>query len=363
MKILHLINSLGGGGKERRMIQLIKGLTDVGYTNQKIITFSSRNDYAGQLIALGVEVIVLNHKERLKIVRDLFRAILYYKPTIIHSWCNMSLIMLILPFFKPILKFRYLAGFIADANKVPLFSLNKLAMFFSFRYADAIVSNSRAGLIAKNAPSKKSQVIYNGFDFNRLNNTATFQTDIKVYTPYIISMFASFCPHKDYDMFLTVAKSFRNSRNDITFLAIGQGELLDFYIHRAQKENITNIIFLGFRKDVEAILKISDICLLFTDNKFHAEGVSNAIMEAMAAGKPVIATAGGGTTEIIDNKKNGYIIKPKDIPSAVSIINELLNSKQLRKNIGYAAVAKIKSCFLLECMTSKYIELYKLIIK
>ena len=121
---------------------------------------------------------------------------------------------------------------------------------------------------------------------------------------------------------------------------------------------INNIRFLGQRNDVEKIIEFCDISVLFTNNNVHAEGVSNTIMETMAVGRPVIATKGGGTAEIIENGVNGYIIAPKDIASAIEIIINLLSDTNIYEKISRNAIDTINAKFLLTDKTKEYISLY-----
>ena len=73
---------------------------------------------------------------------------------------------------------------------------------------------------------------------------------------------------------------------------------------------LNKIIFLGKRSNVESIINIFDVGILLTNSKVHGEGISNSIMEYMALGKPVIATRGGGTNEVVIEGENGYLIDP-----------------------------------------------------
>ena len=109
---------------------------------------------------------------------------------------------------------------------------------------------------------------------------------------------------------------------------------------------------------MEKLIQLSHISLLFTNNQVHAEGVSNTIMETMAAKRPIIATAGGGTAEIIENGKNGYIIAPNDIKNAIQILLYLIDNPEEREKISEAAYATICSKFQLQDKTKEYINLY-----
>ena len=125
-----------------------------------------------------------------------------------------------------------------------------------------------------------------------------------------------------------------------------------------KEKGVESIMFLGFRSDVEKILMCSDAGLLFTNSKVHAEGISNSILESMAAGLPVIATDGGGTSEIIEDGKSGFIVKPTDSAEAAITLRKIYNDDNLRKEIGNKAKERIQKSFTLDAMAKEYINLY-----
>ena len=242
-----------------------------------------------------------------------------------------------------------------------MYSFTCIAHQFTYLFADAIISNSKAGLIAKKADYKKAHVIYNGFDFNRFNKDGFIKTDYKDYLgikeQYVVTMAARFSPSKDYLMFVKMANQFHDNPN-VVFLAVGYGETQEECERYCKDNDITNVRFLGYRTDMEEILMCSDFGVLFTNDAVHAEGVSNSIMESMAAGMPVIATDGGGTPEIIENGVSGFIVNPKDYIKASELLMQLLHDEQLRKRIGDAAKQRIEDIFTLNAMTNEYMKLY-----
>lgn len=360
MKVFHVIWSLGGGGKERRLIQLIKGLYAQGY-DQTLVAFTSKSDYEGSFEDC-VDFFVIKGESKLERCKCFSRLISEKKPDVVHLWQGLPLISLYMPLLKLKYRFKYVAGFVADAIPVKLLSFRTISNQFSYLFADAIVSNSKAGLIAKKADYNKSHVIYNGFDFRRFDSCSIDKDSLKealgIKQRYIATMVARFTPSKDYGMFVSVAKMLQG-KSDVAFLAVGKGETQAYYEEMCKKEKIDNVYFLGFRKDVEGILKCSDFGLLFTNDKVHAEGVSNSILESMAAGLPVIATNGGGTPEIIENGVSGFIVEPGNSNSAAKIIDKLIPDSNSRKEIGHNAKDRIEKKFSLDMMTNQYIELYK----
>ena len=100
-----------------------------------------------------------------------------------------------------------------------------------------------------------------------------------------------------------------NNRKDVTFLVIGNGINLEKCRMKARGHE--KIKFLGFQNDIESIVNVFNAGVLLTNQDVHGEGISNSIMEYMALGKPVIATDGGGTKELIVDGKTGFLVQPK----------------------------------------------------
>lgn len=360
MKIVHIIWGLGGGGKERRLIQLIKGLHAKGY-EQSLISMSDKNDYKGQFEDC-VDYIVIDSGSKFSRCRVLSKILKEKRPDILHLWQSTPAIIYFLPYLKLKYKFKYVAGFISEAQPLKRLTYKSFCNQFTFLFADAIVSNSKACLVSKHADYKKSHVIFNGFDFSRFDAPGFDKTEYRTSLglddkQFVITMVARFTPQKDYSMLIDVAEKVKDL-NNIVFLTVGKGETLEEIQQACKDRNVDNVRFLGFRSDVEKILLCSDIGLLFTNSKVHAEGISNSILESMAAGLPVIATNGGGTPEIIEDGKSGFIVEPCDCDAAASMVRKLWLDEGLRNEIGNNAKRRIQDHFSLDSMTHKYIQLY-----
>ena len=360
-RIMHVVNGLGGGGKERRLIQLIKGLYTIGGYKQSLVAMNAKNDYQGQFEHC-VDYIVVNAVSKKAWMCQLSSIIKKQKPDIVHLWETSPT----LTFLLPVLRFRYgfkcVAGFISESHPIKRFSYRSFCHHYAFFFSDAIVSNSWACLASKHAIYKKSHVIHNGFDFGRFDAPGFDRSEFRFQlglndTQFVATMVARFTPQKDFSMLVDVAEKVKDLK-DIVFLTVGKGELLEQIQAICAEKGLDCVKFLGFRSDVEKILMCSDIGLLFTNSKVHAEGISNSIMESMAAGLPVIATDGGGTPEIIEDKKSGFIVAPGDSEAAATMVRRLYSDEGLRKEIGNNAKARIKSDFTLDSMTEKYRQFY-----
>jgi len=357
IKILYVIDKLGSGGKERRLVQLLKGLQGRDIVT-RVVLLTDVIHYR-EIHELDTEITILRRKIKKDplIFFKLYRMCRKWKPDIIHSWGSMPSI-----YSAPVswlLGIKMINAAIANA---PLKLEKKLALraFLTFPFSDVIQSNSYAGIKSYNVPKDKAHVVHNGFDFERTENLKEpdeVKEELNIDTRYVAGMVSVFRPHKDYRTFIEAARAILQKRDDITFLCVGDGA--DFRRTVRLAEGNERIIFTGEISDIESMVNIFDIGVLLTDLKRHGEGISNSIMEYMALGKPVIATDGGGTPELVINGETGYLIPDGATETAVEKIEYLLDNRDERVRMGEAGKEKVRDEFSLEKMVEEHLNLYR----
>ena len=350
-KILFLLDSLGGGGFERRMTQLIMGLSeDKDYAEVYVLLPKNARVIRKEALYYNCQYIYYDGRA------NIFNKIKAVKPDIIH--CCSPVNSFIVNLYKVFYDCKYIAGFVADANQPPFLSKKNIGLELAYLFSDAIVGNSKAGLEAYRCPSKKAHVVYNGFDPRRLDiEMPDDLKEIREKYHFVISMVAAFRDDKDYYAYIDVAEKLKDNPN-IVFLTAGLGPNENAIKEYSKQKQCSNVVFLGYRMDVINVFKISDISLLLSNQSRHKEGVSNSIMESMAVGTPVIATSGGGTNEIIRNGMDGFIIENNKVDTVVESINKLYENEELRHSMSQECVKRVKEDFSLETMINKYKELY-----
>ena len=360
MKILFFIESLNSGGKERRLVELIKGLQNHSEIECELVLTRTAIHYK-DIYKTGIKIHYIVRKYLKKDPRLFF---LFYKitkkyhPDIIHVWGNMVAIYAIPA--KLLLKTPMISNEITDAPiKV---RKGVLSHKLTFPFSDLIISNTKAGINVYNAPVKKSLCIYNGFDFSRIKNLEDkekIRRNFNIKYNKIVGMVANFTDKKDYKTYLLAAMKILSKRNDVSFIAVGGGKNLGNCEKMIKNEFKDNIIFTGEQNEVESIINICDIGILISNPDKHGEGISNALMEFMVLGKPVIATDGGGTKELVINGETGLLVKPKSVNDLVIKITYLLENKKTALYLGENSKRRIKKEFNLEKMTDSFINIYK----
>ena len=359
MKILFYIESLAAGGKERRLVELIKGLNNFGNIEIELVLIKKDIHYS-DIFNTKIKIHFTSRKVFKKDPRlfyNFYKIVRKSKPDIIHVWGNMVAVYAILT--KSVLNVPLINNQITDApSKV---SRGFLSHKLTFPFSDKIIANSRAGLRAYSAPQSKSMVIYNGFDFNRLNkleDIEEFRIKYHIRTKYVIGMVATFSELKDYNTYIKSAILILSERRDVTFLCIGSGDYT-YYEKSIPLEFRKSIIFFGKQKSVESFMNICDIGVLTS----NGEGISNSLIEFSALSRPILATNNGGTPELIKDNENGFLIEPFSYKELFQKIKYLLDNKKKRLVMGKKAKEIIYNKFEITSMVKQYIKEYKDIFK
>lgn len=343
------------------MLELVRHLTRHTSHHVSLICLSDHVEY-DYVYQLPIDFCVLGRKTKKdpSVFFKLLRIIKKQKPDIIHSWSSMANIYS-LPIAK-MLGVKFITSVIADSPK-NLTYRNK-AYFRArlvFPFADKITSNSLAGLKAYKAPAQKSICIYNGFDDNRLSSLeekADLKQQLGIQHETIVGMVAGFETRKDYATFINAARQVLASDPQTVFLLIGDGHLRNEMMQLVPEDQNRNIRFLGKIHNVESYINLFDIAVLCTNTDVHQEGISNAILEYMALQKPVIATEGGGTNEIVVDGKTGFLIPPFNPGILAERMRELIRNPAMRTTMGRNGADRIRDAFSIEKMCTRFYSLY-----
>ncbi|OGU82897.1 MAG: hypothetical protein A2499_03200 [Stygiobacter sp. RIFOXYC12_FULL_38_8] len=358
-KILFFIHHLQPRGAERQCVELLAYLKKNTNCNLLLVLTKDIVNYS-KFFELQIPYIVIQRKYWKKdpsLFFKFYKIAKAFKPDIIHTWSPMVSFYSIPT--KVLLRIPMLNYQIQTApeKKIQKIDNYKINYFFS----DLIVANSIAGLNAFKTPPKKSKVVYNGFVFDRIQNIAEpkiIKEKLNIDTKYCVGMVAAFHETKDYKTFVEAAIKLLRIRNDITILGIGSGDKSK-YNHIIPVELKKSIRLLDWQENVEEIMNICDIGVLST----FSEGISNSLMEFMALKKAVIATLGGGTSELVVNNETGILVNPSSPIMLFEKISYLLNNDDLRTEMGLKAKKRIEETFSMEKMGKSFIELYRNISK
>lgn len=157
-----------------------------------------------------------------------------------------------------------------------------------------------------------------------------------------------------------IAAAIHRDMPDVEFLLAGDGPLRSEFEQQARDLGLgRRVIFLGDRRDIASVLASLDVAVLTSDS----ESLSNVILEAMAAGLPVVAYRVGGNAELVDvapgNAERGILVPAGDEVAFASAVQRLLSSPSVRSQLGGNARAFAAENFSLESILARYEDCYR----
>jgi glycosyltransferase involved in cell wall biosynthesis len=350
IKILFVTDGLGNGGKERQLVETLKNINrnkfEIG-----VITFNSNQFY---------ESIVKNIADYFNVFRkdknilepfiSVFESFEKFRPDIVHSFDLLSSIYTYLP--SRFRKAKIVNASIQDAG------LDKGWQFMFKKYllnaSDLIVGNSFKGLSYYHVDGN---VLYNFIDTNRFQLNSDKSN-------FNIAMVANFSDYKDYDAYFTVIKELLKYSIIDKAYAVGDGKYLNKYRNIISNDSLLKerVVFTGNIDNVEEFLSNISIGFLFSTEKY-SEGISNSVLEYMAAGVVPIVSDIGASSEIIDNETDGFLVNKIDLNRIVEIVIKLKENQELMFSIKDNAKKKVKDRFSMNRNISKLELLYDALIK
>ena len=196
-------------------------------------------------------------------------------------------------------------------------------------------------------------VIENGVKLWRFADVASVSLSDKG-SPTSVGMVANYRPLKGSDVFVKAAKILSESRPNVTFQVAGFG-------NRGPVLEMTREMGIEDRfqvhdqvDDVPSFLSGLDVAVLPS----RTEGLSNSLLEYMAAGRPIVATAVGGTPEVIEDCVHGLLVPAGDAEATARAIDRILRDPSLAARLGAAAKARVWQHNSMETMTRQHESFY-----
>ncbi len=223
---------------------------------------------------------------------------------------------------------------------------------FVYEGAHRVVANSRAAaarLALERLPRGRIRHIANGVDVGAVPAGRSERPIRRFITV------ANLRPEKAHERLLAAAKRVLSERRDMEFQIVGDGR------RRAELQRLASALgvsgqvqFLGHREDVSDLLGEADVFILPS----RSEAFPNAVIEAMAAGLPVVACAVGGLLELVEEGRTGRLVPPDDETALAAALLDLASAPDRARAMGRAARAFVEARFSFERMTSSFEELY-----
>ena len=351
-RVLLVADGLGAGGAERQLALLATNLPPDWECR---VWSLDGGFFVGILRSRGIVAQVAERRFRLdpRPIVSLYRLVRLWRPDIVHSWGWMSSLAGLV-----VCRLHHVA-FVNGGIRTgaPPSRRRWLEMLIAKR-SSCVVANSRAGLDSWKVPSGKGRVVHNGFDSQRLKGLSCAN---RQHDRCEVVMIARMCREKDFPLFCEAARHLdRTEPGRWHFTAIGDGPLRTSLMRDYGDVMATGTLkFMGFVEEVLPVLASADVGVLLTDASVAREGCSNAIMEYMACGLPVLCTDGGGNPEVVEAGRTGLIIPAGSLRDLIEGLSLLRDNEKLRYRLGEAGAARLLASYSPAAMAEAFSEVYE----
>ena len=369
-KILFVIGTLEVGGSETQLVELASRI-DRARFEALVCSLTSGGPLEAALRARGVRVFSLGltgfrRRNPLQWPSAAFRAAvatgrLYRlmrreRPDVVHGLLISAYVLA--TFVGRLARVRVI---VAGRRSLGLFKEDKRVHLLLERLADTMtdlfIANSEAvrldTVAREGIPPDKILVVYNGIDLARFGEIGTaVPSDARGPRVIVVS---NLIPYKGHDYFLIAWKEVLAAFPDAVALLVGDGPARPTLEAQARRLGIEHAVrFLGVREDVPALLASADVFV----HPSLQEGYSNAVLEAMAAGRPIVATAVGGNVEAIADGRTGLLVPPRDSAALKAAMLRLLHDRQEAARMGHQARTAVQQRHEMSRMISEYERIY-----
>jgi glycosyltransferase involved in cell wall biosynthesis len=202
----------------------------------------------------------------------------------------------------------------------------------------------RAMVIPILTEPEKAITVHSGVDLSRyegLKRNGMLRTELAMEEGQkLIGVVAALAPHKDLFTFIDTCSTLKRGGLDARYVIIGEGDLRkELEAYAKEKGVCDELTFLGFRKDALSLIPDLDIFLITS----KTEGLGTSIIDAMASGVPVVATAAGGIPELVIGGKTGILCPVGNTKALAEGVRHMLSSKEEREGMIQGARAHIQS--------------------
>ncbi|MDP6666525.1 MAG: glycosyltransferase [Dehalococcoidia bacterium] len=361
IKVLHLITSLEVGGAQHGLLLGLPRFDPDRYEHV-VCSLMDRMQMANQFQQAGIEVhsLGLRRKTDLAVALRLRTLLKQLQPDILHTYLLHSNVV-----GRIVGRLVGTPAIVGSERTIgQARRWGRLATRLTNPLTDAVEVNSETGARAierdLGVPSEKIEVVRSGIDLDAFGGSAR-RVDTRSALGiadgrHLVLYVGRLRPVKGIEYGIRAFASATAKHENMHLAMAGEGEQLGYLQDLATKLELgEKVTFLGVRNDLPDLFAAADSVLMPSLN----EGFPRTAIEAMAAGKPVIATAVGGTPEAIVDGKTGILVPPKDIEAMVGALVELAGDPELQTRLGAAGRERAMQNYSVENYVARLDGLYR----
>ncbi|MFA5148493.1 MAG: glycosyltransferase family 4 protein [Candidatus Omnitrophota bacterium] len=259
----------------------------------------------------------------------------------------------------PIKKVATAHGFLGTDPKISFYERIDIEVLKRFDKIVAVSGSMKSVLAGRGIPAEKIVEVENAVDTGRYGKTgcgSAIRRELGIPEPGLLVVgIGRLSPERGFDRLLEAMSKVIRERKGAYLAIAGDGALRAPLERKARDLGIAdNTRFLGFRNDADEILSAADI---FVSSSLK-DSFGIAVIEAMAAGKPVVSTRTGIAPEAIEDMKTGMLVGIDDAAAIYNAVTALADDGELRKRMGSAAKDAVNRRFSLEAMVKRYERVY-----
>jgi glycosyltransferase involved in cell wall biosynthesis len=363
VNILQLISSAGYYGAENLVVNLAKSLDKMGHRSTFGLfsnTHRPENDVAeiAKGHGLAVETIVCKGRMDWNAVRAISACVKKHEIDVVHTHgykADAYALAAARRIRTPLVATCH--NWLQHTASLRVYQLLDVLCLRHFDMAVAVSADVAAILRRSGVPTDRIATIANGIDISVFQAArATLAARFRKGSGLIVGMVGRLEPNKGQEYLLRAAPAILAQFPDTVFLLVGDGP------SRGELENLVqqlrigeNVIFLGKRRDMPEVYASMDIFALPS----LEEGMPLVILEALAAGKPVVATPVGDIPKLIRHQETGFLVNPQDVAGLRDAILRLIAQPELRDQLAANGHARVEHHYSSDAMARQYENVYE----